>query len=129
MSVHCTVMEGTKWTRCSTEPRIHPQLTFLPSRPLVEAVLVADGPCAFQCIHFLGAVWSTSFYLFISLHCVLKVKVTQPCLTLCDLVDYTVHGILQARVLEWAAFPFSRVSSQTRDRTQVSRIAGGCCTN
>ena len=39
-------------------------------------------------------------------------------------VDYTVHGILQARILEWVAFPFSRGSSQPRDRTQVSRIAG-----
>ena len=36
----------------------------------------------------------------------LKVKVTQSCLTLCDPTDYTVHGILQARVLEWVSFPF-----------------------
>ena len=53
-----------------------------------------------------------------------KVKVAQPCLTLCDLVDYRVHGILQAKILEWIAFPFSRGSSQPRDQTQVSRIAG-----
>ena len=39
-------------------------------------------------------------------------------------MDYTVHGILQARILEWAAFPFSRGSSQPRDQTQVSCIAG-----
>ena len=37
-----------------------------------------------------------------------------------DPMDYTVHGILQARILEWAAFPFSRVSSQPKDQTQVS---------
>ena len=37
---------------------------------------------------------------------------------------YTVHGILQARILEWVVFPFSRGSSQPRDRTQVSRTAG-----
>ena len=37
-----------------------------------------------------------------------KVKVAQLCLTLCDPTDYTVHGILQARILEWVAFPFSR---------------------
>ena len=37
-------------------------------------------------------------------------------------MDYTVHGILQARILEWVAFPFSRGSSQPRDRTQVSHI-------
>ena len=51
-------------------------------------------------------------------------KVTQSCLTLCNLVDYTVHRILQARILEWVAFAFSRGSSQPRDQTLVSRIAG-----
>ena len=54
-----------------------------------------------------------------------KVKVTQSCLALCDPMDYTVHEILQARRLERVAFPFSRESSQPRDQTQVSRIAGG----
>ena len=44
-----------------------------------------------------------------------KVKVTQSCLTLRDAMDYTVHGILQARILEWVAVPFSRGSSQPRD--------------
>ena len=39
-------------------------------------------------------------------------------------MDYTVHGILQARILEWIAFPFSRVSFQPRDGTQVSHVAG-----
>ena len=53
-----------------------------------------------------------------------KVKVTQSCLTLRDPKDYTVHGILQARTVEWVAFSFSRGSSQPRDGTQVSRIAG-----
>ena len=51
--------------------------------------------------------------------------VTQSCLTLSNPVDLTVHGILQARILEWVAFPFSRGSSQPRNRTQVSHIAGG----
>ena len=37
-----------------------------------------------------------------------KVKVIQSCLTLCNPMDYTVHGILQPRILEWVAFPFSR---------------------
>ena len=45
-----------------------------------------------------------------------KVKVAQSSLTLCDPVDDTVHGILQARILEWIAFPFSRGSSQPRDQ-------------
>ena len=53
-----------------------------------------------------------------------EVKVAQSCLTLYDPMDYTVHEILQAKILEWVAFPFSRRSSQPRDWTQVSRIAG-----
>ena len=53
----------------------------------------------------------------------------QLCLTLCDALDYSppgssVHGILQARILEWVAIPFSRGSSWPRDQTQVSHIAG-----
>ena len=47
----------------------------------------------------------------------LKVKVK---LTLCHPVDYRVYGILQARVLEWVAVPFSRGSFQPRDQAQVS---------
>ena len=58
-----------------------------------------------------------------------KVKVAQLFATLCDPMDYTVHGILQARILEWVAFPFSRRSFQPRDWTQVSCIAGGFFTN
>ena len=58
-----------------------------------------------------------------------KVKVAQSCPTLRDPMDYTVHGILQARILEWVAFPLSRGSSQPRDWTHVSRIAGVFFTN
>ena len=46
-----------------------------------------------------------------------------------DSLDCTVHGILQARILEWVAFPFSRGSSQPKDWTQVSRTAGGVFTS
>ena len=53
-----------------------------------------------------------------------KVKVIQLCPTLCDPMDFTIHGILQARILEWAAFPVSHGSSQPRDQTQVSHIEG-----
>ena len=42
---------------------------------------------------------------------------------LCNPIDYTGQGILQARILEWAAIPFSRGSSQPRDQTQVSSTA------
>src|SRR5574337_1299077 len=58
-------------------------------------------------------------FIFVS-----EVKVTQLCPTLCNPMDYTVHGILQTRIPEWVAFPFSRRSSQPRDQTQVSHIAG-----
>ena len=63
----------------------------------------------------------------------LKVKseseVAQSCPTLCDPVDCSlsgssVHGIFQARVLEWIAISFSRGSSQPRNQTRVSRIVG-----
>ena len=58
-----------------------------------------------------------------------KWKFAQLCLTFCNPVDYSlpgssVLGILQARILEWVAVPFSRGSSQPRDQTHVSCIAG-----
>ena len=57
------------------------------------------------------------------------VLVAQLCLTLCDPMNYSppgssVHGIFQARILEWVAIPFSRGSSQPRDQTHISCIAG-----
>ena len=55
----------------------------------------------------------------------LKGKGTQSHLTLSDPMDYIVHGILQARILEWVAFPLSRGSSHPRDQSQVFHIAGG----
>ena len=53
-----------------------------------------------------------------------KVEVAQSCLTLYNPMDYIVPGIPQARILEWVAFAFFRLSSQPRDQTQVSCIAG-----
>ena len=58
-----------------------------------------------------------------------KAKVTDSCPTLCNPMDSTGHGILQAKILEWVAFPFSRGSSQPRERTQVSCIVGGFFTS
>ena len=60
-------------------------------------------------------------------------EVAQSCLTLCDPMDcslpgFSVHGVFQARVLEWVAIAFSRGSSQPRDRTWFSRIVGRCFT-
>ena len=59
----------------------------------------------------------------------LKVKVAQSCLMVGDPMEYTVHGILQARILESVAFLYSRGYSQPRDQTQVSHIAGGFFTS
>ena len=50
-------------------------------------------------------------------------KIAQLCLILCDPMAYTVRGILQARILEWIAFPFSRGSFQPRDQICVSCIS------
>ena len=63
-----------------------------------------------------------------------KVLVTQWCLTLCDPMDYnlpgsSVHGVFQARILEWVAISFSRGSSPPRDENWVSFIAGRFFTN
>ena len=57
------------------------------------------------------------------------VQVIQSYPTLCDPMDYRVHGIRQARILEGVAFPFSGGSSQLRDQTQVSCTAGGFFTS
>ena len=56
-------------------------------------------------------------------------EVTQSCSTLCNPMDcslpgFSVHGILQARILEWITISFSRGSSQARDQTRVSHIGG-----
>ena len=60
-------------------------------------------------------------------------EVTQSCLTLCDPMDCSppgssIHGIFQARVLEWVAISSSRRSSRPRDGTRVSHIVGRCFT-
>ena len=74
-----------------------------------------------------------TFLIFMSstIHMCMCVLVAQSCSTHCDPMDCSplgssVHGILQARILEWVAISFSRGSSQPRGQTQVSRIAGRC---
>ena len=59
----------------------------------------------------------------------LKVKVSQLCLAVCNPMYCIVHEILQARVLEWVALPFSRGSSRPRNCTRVSYISGRFFTN
>ena len=71
----------------------------------------------------------SAYYFLFLLIVVVVVLVSQSCLTLCDPTDCSppgssVCGILQARILEWVAIPFSRGSFWCRDRIQVSCIAG-----
>ena len=82
-----------------------------------------------KCYVFLGNSLSRKVATSCNTGSLSKSEVTQSCLTLCDPMDYSlqgssVHGIFQARVLEWVAISFSRGSSRPRDRTQVSHIAG-----
>ena len=80
-------------------------------------------------VNFTITQWSRHYFNF---HFIDKVKwseVSQSCPTLCDPMDYSppgssIHGILQARILEWVAISFSRGSSWPRDWTQVSCIVG-----
>ena len=75
-------------------------------------------------------LWDPSLdWLYISIRGCAVCLVAQSCPTLCDPVDCSppgssIHGILQTRTREWVAMPSSRGSSQPRDQTQVSRIAG-----
>ena len=69
----------------------------------------------------------------LSLNSVKESELAQSCPTLCNLMDCSppgssVHGIFQARVLEWVAIAFSRGSSQPRDPDWVSHIVGRCFT-
>ena len=77
-----------------------------------------------------GHDWATSLHLMCACSVIeSESEVAQSCLTLCDPVDCSppgssIHGILQARILEWVTISFSRGSSRPRDQTQVSRIGG-----
>ena len=92
---------GKPWISCKY---IHiPSLSCLPSTP----------PLLFSILKKVSVLYLES-----------EVTVAQSCPNVCDPMDYTVHGILQARILEWVAFPFSGGSSQPRGGIQVSHIAG-----
>ena len=84
-----------------------------------------------------GDAWPDSeIYQYVALTkilwcmCMCACSVAESCLTLCNLMDCSlpgssVHGISQARILEWVTMPSSRGSSWPRDKTLVSCIAGG----
>ena len=88
--------------------------------PSITILSIYSAP-GFLGNHYLE-LWVVISFFFFLVSKNLKVKVIQSRLTLRDPIDYTVHGILQARIVNWVAFPFSRGSSQPRDQTQVSRI-------
>ena len=63
--------------------------------------ITADGDCSHEIIRYLLLLIKAMMNL-------VKVKLAQSCPTPCDPTDYTVEGILQARILDWVFFPFSR---------------------
>ena len=98
-------------------------------KPVISKVKMAYRWIREKCFHRQEYIMGSVSLSLGSENLQVKVKVVQSCLTLCDPMDYTLHRILQARILEWVAFPFSRGSSQPRDGTQVPRIAGRFFTN
>ena len=114
----------------------HPTLVFLPEEFQGQGSLVGCSPWGSKESDMTEATQQqhikvSIFVLVITmlLYFCVGAKSLHLCLTLCDPMDHSppgssVHGILQARILEWVAMPFSRGSSRPRDQTQVSNIAG-----
>ena len=92
-------------------------MTLFLSKFYKEYLLCVQAICILKSSDFLKQKW-----FFIVCNFESEVKVAQSCLTVTPWI--VVHGILQVRILEWVAFPFSRGSSQPRDRAQVSLIVG-----
>ena len=80
--------------------------------------------CFFLAVRYEGYYLANQGLNLYPLQWKVKVKVAQSCPTLCNPMDWAVHGMLQARILGWVAVPFSRGSSQLRDRIPASCIAG-----
>ena len=95
------------------------------SQKLFKSILILPIFLNNSLVKHVTLVWLLHYSLWKQV----KVKVIQSYPILCDLMDYTCHGILQARILEKVAFPFSRGSSQPRGWTQASHTAGGFFTN
>ena len=121
--IHCTKAQNSKWTPVGDT--LYLKVKVKPHK---------ESNYAF--IHFIKqksvqrkVKLAFKIYLPLELDICCEIKVTKSCPTLCDPMDYTVHGILQSRILEWVAVPFYRRSSQPRDWTQVSCIASGFFTS
>ena len=138
--VHSDSCPSSQWCHPAISSSVVPFSSFLQSLPASESFPMSQlfawgsqSPGVSALASFLpkkSQGWSPSEWTgWISLQSkglsvLSKVKVTQSCLTLCDPIDYTVYGILQARILEWVAFTLFRGSSQPRHWTQLSHIAG-----
>ena len=108
-----------------------PDIFFPPFLQTYSCSDVLNLPIEWTRVKILGIPPSICLSGFSSFLTLMKVKVlvTQLCPILCDTMECSppgssVHGILQARILEWVVIPFSRRSSQPRDWTWVSCIAG-----
>ena len=116
----------THQKRSTSNLRILPHVNFILKIPqIINECWTQINRCMFKCLRVMSAILK----LLENKMTWWKVKAAQSCWTLCNRIDYIVHGILQARILEWVPFTFSRGSFQPRDRTQVSRIAGGFFTS
>ena len=129
---------------CLVSPLTPPQSSSLsilcPINLLNPSFCISPSSCQHPGLgdHYLSPGLWRCLYTLVSWHLLLplipfshlmqpsEVKLAHLCLTLCT---YTVHGILQARILEWVAFPYSKESSQPRDRIQISHIVGGFFTS
>ena len=123
------------WAGCLTSPpglnmarQQHPHLTFICGSHDIEHTEGTKRLPKLILFSFKKSLGlSTMNYQLLTL---LSVLVTQLCLTLCNQMDYisppssSVHEILQARILEWVAFPFSRGFSRPRYQTWASHITG-----
>ena len=103
------------------------QIASMTEHPSVDSI---RRPWGWRLKHLVYATRKAHIFVCGNDYCIISfcnyknMKVAQSCPTLCDPMDYIVHRILQARILEWVAVPFSRESSQLGDQTQSSRIAG-----
>ena len=112
------------FSRGSSWPRDRTQVSCIVSRHFTVCHVTSYST---PVNYMLQTISMQVYILNMAIH--MYVLVTQLCLTLCDPMDYSppgssVHGILQARILESVTISFSRGSSWPRDRTQVSCIAG-----
>ena len=95
---------------------------------LISYSIRAQHACLSQGLLWLQHIFTSEIHLIMFLHLTTVLCCTQSCLTLCNHLDWNrqgfyVHGILQARILEWVAYPFSSRSSRPRNWTGVSCTA------